>query len=481
MGYTEEELAKDLENQEYKFGFTSNFESDKAPNGLSEEIIRFISAKKEEPAWLLAKRLQAYEAWKEMTEPEWAHVHYDKPSFQDICYYSAPKQSKKYESWDDVDPEMKETMAKLGISLEEQQRLTGTAVDFVMDSVSVATSFKKKLNELGIIFCSFSEAVQEHPELVEKYMGTVVPSKDNFYAALNSAVFTDGSFCYIPKGVRCPMELSTYFRINEGGTGQFERTLVVAEKGSYVSYLEGCTAPMRDENQLHAAVVELIALDDAEIKYSTVQNWYPGDKNGKGGVYNFVTKRGLCERNAKISWTQVETGSAVTWKYPSCILKGDNSTGEFYSVAVTNNYQQADTGTKMIHLGKNTKSTIISKGISAGHSHNSYRGLVQIHGNAENARNFSQCDSLLMSDTSGAHTFPYIECKNNSAKIEHEATTSKIGEDQIFYCKQRGINEEKAIGLIVNGYCKEVLNQLPMEFAVEAQKLLEISLENSVG
>jgi len=481
MGYTEEELAKDLENQEYKFGFTSNFESDKAPNGINEDIIRFISAKKEEPEWLLEKRLEAYEAWKQMTEPEWAHVHYEKPNFQNICYYSAPKQSKKYESWDDVDPEMKETMAKLGISMEEQQRLTGTAVDFVMDSVSVATSFKKKLNELGIIFCSFSEAVQEHPELVKKYMGTVVPSKDNFYAALNSAVFTDGSFCYIPKGVRCPMELSTYFRINEGGTGQFERTLVVAEKGSYVSYLEGCTAPMRDENQLHAAVVELIALDDAEIKYSTVQNWYPGDKNGKGGVFNFVTKRGLCERNAKISWTQVETGSAVTWKYPSCILKGDNSIGEFYSVAVTNNYQQADTGTKMIHLGKNTKSTIISKGISAGHSHNSYRGLVQIHNNAENARNFSQCDSLLMSDTSGAHTFPYIECKNSSAKIEHEATTSKIGEDQIFYCKQRGIDEEKAIGLIVNGYCKEVLNQLPMEFAVEAQKLLEISLENSVG
>jgi Fe-S cluster assembly protein SufB len=481
MGYTEEELAKDLENQEYKFGFTSNFEADKAPNGINEDIIRFISAKKEEPEWLLEIRLKAFEHWKTMTEPEWAHVHYEKPKFQEICYYSAPKQSKKYESWDDVDPEMKETMKKLGISMEEQQRLTGTAVDFVMDSVSVATSFKSKLNELGIIFCSFSEAVQEHPELVKKYMGSVVPSTDNFYAALNSAVFTDGSFCYIPKGVRCPMELSTYFRINEGGTGQFERTLVIADKGSYVSYLEGCTAPMRDENQLHAAVVELIALDDAVIKYSTVQNWYPGDKNGKGGVFNFVTKRGICERNAKISWTQVETGSAVTWKYPSCILKGDNSIGEFYSVAVTNNYQQADTGTKMIHLGKNTKSTIISKGISAGHSHNSYRGLVQISANADNARNFSQCDSLLMSDRSGAHTFPYIECKNNTAKIEHEATTSKIGEDQIFYCLQRGISEEKAIGLIVNGYCKEVLNQLPMEFAVEAQKLLEISLENSVG
>jgi Fe-S cluster assembly protein SufB len=481
MGYSEKELAEDLKEQEYKFGFTSEFESDRAPNGLSEDIIRFISVKKEEPQWLLDRRLEAYRVWREMKEPEWAHVHYPKPNFEDICYYSAPKQSKKYESWDDVDPEMKETMKKLGISMEEQQRLTGTAVDFVMDSVSVATSFKKKLNELGIIFCSFSEAVQEHPELVKKYMGTVVPHTDNFYAALNSAVFTDGSFCYIPKGVRCPMELSTYFRINEGGTGQFERTLVVADKESYVSYLEGCTAPMRDENQLHAAVVELVALDDAEIKYSTVQNWYPGDKNGKGGVFNFVTKRGICERNAKISWTQVETGSAVTWKYPSCILKGDNSVGEFYSVAVTNNYQQADTGTKMIHLGKNTKSTIISKGISAGNSQNSYRGLVQINAKAENARNFSQCDSLLMTDRCGAHTFPYIECKNNSAKIEHEATTSKIGEDQIFYCKQRGIDEEKAIGLIVNGYCKEVLNKLPMEFAVEAQKLLEISLENSVG
>jgi Fe-S cluster assembly protein SufB len=481
MGYTEDELKKDLQNQEYKFGFTTNIESDKAPNGINEDIIRFISAKKEEPEWMLDYRLAAFRQWQKMTEPEWAHVHYEKPKFQDICYYSAPKQSKKYESWDDVDPEMKETMAKLGISLEEQQRLTGTAVDFVMDSVSVATSFKAKLKELGIVFCSFSEAVQEYPELVRKYMGTVVPSSDNFYAALNSAVFTDGSFCYIPKGVRCPMELSTYFRINEGGTGQFERTLVIADSGSYVSYLEGCTAPMRDENQLHAAVVELIALDDAEIKYSTVQNWYPGDKNGKGGVFNFVTKRGLCERNAKISWTQVETGSAVTWKYPSCILKGDHSIGEFYSVAVTNNYQQADTGTKMIHLGKNTKSTIISKGISAGKSHNSYRGLVQIHPGADHARNFSQCDSLLMSDRCGAHTFPYIECKNSTAKIEHEATTSKIGEDQIFYCLQRGISEEKAISLIVNGYCKEVLNQLPMEFAVEAQKLLEISLENSVG
>ena len=482
MGYTENELAKDLENQEYKYGFVTNLESEQVPKGLSEETIRIISAKKEEPQWLLDYRLKAYNIWLEMKEPEWAHVQYEKPDFQDIIYYSAVKQ-KKYESWDDVEPEMKATMEKLGISMDEQKVLTGTnvAVDFVMDSVSVATSFKSKLSELGIIFCSFSEAVKEHPELVQKYMGTVVPTTDNFYAALNSAVFTDGSFCYIPKGVRCPMELSTYFRINEQGTGQFERTLVVADKGSYVSYLEGCTAPMRDENQLHAAVVELIALDDAEIKYSTVQNWYPGDKDGKGGIFNFVTKRGICERNAKISWTQVETGSAVTWKYPSCILKGDNSVGEFYSVAVTNNHQQADTGTKMIHLGKNTKSTIISKGVSAGKSNNSYRGLVQIHKNATNARNFSQCDSLLMTDECGAHTFPYIECKNSTAKIEHEATTSKIGEDQIFYCQQRGISSEKAISLIVNGYCKEVLNQLPMEFAVEAQKLLAISLEGSVG
>ena len=482
MSYTENDLAEDLENQEYKYGFVTNLESEKVPKGLSEDTIRLISAKKEEPQWLLDYRLKAYAIWLEMKEPNWAHVQYPKPDFQDIIYYSAVKQ-KKYESWDDVEPEMKETMKKLGISMDEQKVLTGTnvAVDFVMDSVSVATSFKSKLSELGIIFCSFSEAVKEHPELVKKYMGTVVPTTDNFYAALNSAVFTDGSFCYIPKGVRCPMELSTYFRINEQGTGQFERTLVVADQGSYVSYLEGCTAPMRDENQLHAAVVELIALDDAEIKYSTVQNWYPGDKDGKGGIFNFVTKRGICEKNAKISWTQVETGSAVTWKYPSCILKGDNSVGEFYSVAVTNHHQQADTGTKMIHLGKNTKSTIISKGVSGGKSNNSYRGLVQIHKGATNARNFSQCDSLLMSDECGAHTFPYIECKNSTAKIEHEATTSKIGEDQIFYCQQRGISSEKAISLIVNGYCKEVLNQLPMEFAVEAQKLLAISLDNSVG
>ncbi len=477
--YTEEELAEDLKNQEYKFGFTTDIESDKIPVGLSEEVVRLISAKKEEPEWLLDYRLEALKVWQEMIEPKWAHVNYEKPDFQNISYFAAPK--KQYESWDDVDPEMKATMDKLGISLDEQKKLTGVAVDFVMDSVSVATSFKEKLGELGIIFSSFSEAVQNHPELVRKYLGTVVPTKDNFYAALNSAVFSDGSFCYIPKGVKCPMELSTYFRINESGTGQFERTLVVADEGSYVSYLEGCTAPQRDENQLHAAVVELIALDDAEIKYSTVQNWFPGDKDGNGGIFNFVTKRGICHKNSKISWTQVETGSAVTWKYPSCILKGDNSIGEFYSVAVTNNFQQADTGTKMIHLGKNTKSTVISKGISAGKSQNSYRGLIQINKNAENARNFTQCDSLLMSDRCGAHTFPYIECNNNSAKLEHEATTSKIGEDQIFYCQQRGLSEEKAIGLIVNGYVKEVLNKLPMEFAVEAQKLLAISLENSVG
>jgi Fe-S cluster assembly protein SufB len=479
--YTEEELAVDLKNQEYEFGFTTDIESEKIPNGLSEDVIKVISAKKNEPQWLLDYRLNAFKVWSDMTEPDWAHVHYEKPDFQGISYFAAPK--KKYESWDDVEPEMKETMKKLGISMDEQKKLTGTetVVDFVMDSVSVATSFNAKLDELGIIFCSFSEAVEDHPELVKKYLGSVVPSTDNFYAALNSAVFSDGSFCYIPKGVKCPMELSTYFRINESGTGQFERTLLVADKGSYVSYLEGCTAPQRDENQLHAAVVELVVLDDAEIKYSTVQNWFPGDKNGKGGIFNFVTKRALCERNAKVSWTQVETGSAVTWKYPSCVLKGDNSIGEFYSVAVTNNYQQADTGTKMIHLGKNTKSTVISKGVSAGFSNNTYRGLIQISKGAVNARNFTQCDSLLMTDTSGAHTFPYIECNNSSAKLEHEATTSKIGEDQIFYCKQRGISEEKAISLIVNGYCKDVLNKLPMEFAVEAQKLLEISLENSVG
>ena len=481
MAYTEGDLKKDLENKEYEFGFVTNIESDKAPNGLNEDIIRFISSKKNEPQWLLDYRLKAFEIWSNMQEPDWAHVKYDRPNFQDISYYSAPKQKKELASLDEVDPELRKTMDKLGISMEEQKRLSGVAVDFVMDSVSVATSFKDKLAELGIIFCSFSEAVQNHPELVQKYMGRVVPASDNFYAALNAAVFSDGSFCYIPEGVSCPMELSTYFRINDSGTGQFERTLVVADKGSTVSYLEGCTAPQRDENQLHAAVVELIALDDAEIKYSTVQNWYPGDKNGKGGVFNFVTKRGLCHNRSKISWTQVETGSAVTWKYPSCILKGDYAVGEFYSVAVTNNHQQADTGTKMIHIGKNTRSTIISKGISAGFSQNSYRGLVKIGKGAERARNFSQCDSLLMTDRCGAHTFPYIECENSSAQIEHEATTSKIGEDQIFYCLQRGISEEKAISLIVNGYAKEVLNKLPMEFAVEAQKLLEISLEGSVG
>ncbi|PDS24323.1 Fe-S cluster assembly protein SufB [Flavobacterium columnare NBRC 100251 = ATCC 23463] len=479
--YTEDDLKIELENKEYEYGFYTDIESETFPAGLNEGIVRAISKKKNEPEWMTEWRLEAFRIWNEMTEPEWANVHYEKPDFQAVSYYSAPKKKDKYNSLDEVDPELLETFKKLGISIDEQKQLTGVAVDIVMDSVSVATTFKKTLAEKGIIFCSISEAIQEHPELVRKYIGTVVPQKDNFYAALNSAVFSDGSFCYIPKGVRCPMELSTYFRINQGGTGQFERTLVIADQGSYVSYLEGCTAPSRDENQLHAAVVELIALDNAEIKYSTVQNWYPGNKEGKGGVYNFVTKRGLCEKNAKISWTQVETGSAVTWKYPSCILKGDNSIGEFYSIAVTNNFQQADTGTKMIHLGKNTKSTIISKGISAGKSQNSYRGLVQISSRAENARNFSQCDSLLMGNNCGAHTFPYIESKNSTAKIEHEATTSKIGEDQIFYCNQRGIPTEKAIALIVNSFSKEVLNKLPMEFAVEAQKLLEISLEGSVG
>ncbi|WP_353160028.1 Fe-S cluster assembly protein SufB [Myroides odoratus] len=479
--YTEEDLKKELEGKEYEYGFYTDIESETFPIGLNEDIIRAISAKKEEPEWMTNWRLESFRIWKEMTEPEWANVHYEKPDFQAISYYSAPKSKDKYTSLDEVDPELLETFNKLGISIDEQKRLSGVAMDIVMDSVSVATTFKSTLAEKGIIFCSISEAIREYPELVKQYLGTVVPQTDNFYAALNSAVFSDGSFCYIPKGVRCPMELSTYFRINQAGTGQFERTLVIADEGSYVSYLEGCTAPSRDENQLHAAVVELIALDNAEIKYSTVQNWYPGDKEGKGGVFNFVTKRGLCETNAKISWTQVETGSAVTWKYPSCVLKGDNSVGEFYSVAVTNNLQQADTGTKMIHLGKNTKSTIISKGISAGKSQNSYRGLVQVGPRAENARNFSQCDSLLMGNECGAHTFPYIEARNSTAQIEHEATTSKIGEDQIFYCNQRGISTEKAIALIVNGFSKEVLNKLPMEFAVEAQKLLEISLEGSVG
>jgi Fe-S cluster assembly protein SufB len=479
--FTEDDLKKELETKEYEYGFYTDIESDTFPIGLNEQVVRAISKKKEEPEWMTNWRLEAFRDWEKMIEPEWANVHYKKPDFQAISYYSAPNSKPKYDSIDDVDPELLDTFKRLGISLDEQKKLAGVAVDIVMDSVSVATTFKKTLGEKGIIFCSISEAIKEHPELVRKYIGSVVPPKDNFYAALNSAVFSDGSFCYIPKGVRCPMELSTYFRINQAGTGQFERTLVIADQDSYVSYLEGCTAPSRDENQLHAAVVELIALDNAEIKYSTVQNWYPGGKDGKGGVFNFVTKRGLCEKNAKISWTQVETGSAVTWKYPSCILKGDNSIGEFYSIAVTNNYQQADTGTKMIHLGKNTRSTIISKGVSAGKSQNSYRGLVKISPNADNARNFSQCDSLLMGNSCGAHTFPYIEVKNKSAQIEHEATTSKIGEDQIFYCNQRGIDTEKAIALIVNGFSKEVLNKLPMEFAVEAQKLLEISLEGSVG
>ena len=482
--YTEDDLRDELQTKEYAYGFYTDIEAETFPKGLNEEIVIAISKKKNEPEWMTNWRLEAFRIWKAMEEPEWANVKYEKPNFQDISYYSAPKQKPQYESLDEVDPKLLETFNKLGISIEEQKRLTGVApvaMDIVMDSVSVATTFKKTLAEKGIIFCSISEAIQEHPELVKKYIGSVVPKTDNFYAALNSAVFSDGSFCYVPKGVRCPMELSTYFRINQAGTGQFERTLVIADEGSYVSYLEGCTAPQRDENQLHAAVVELIALDNAEIKYSTVQNWFPGDKDGKGGVFNFVTKRGLCEKNAKISWTQVETGSAVTWKYPSCVLKGDNSIGEFYSIAVTNHFQQADTGTKMIHLGKNTRSTIISKGISAGQSQNSYRGLVKVSANAENARNFSQCDSLLMGNECGAHTFPYIEAKNKTAQIEHEATTSKIGEDQIFYCNQRGIDTEKAIALIVNGFSKEVLNKLPMEFAVEAQKLLEISLEGSVG
>lgn len=481
---TEEKLIQELSSeQKYEFGFVTEIESDKAPVGLNEEIIRMISAKKNEPEWMLKFRLRAYRHWLKMEEPTWAHVNYPKIDFQAISYYAAPKQKKKLDSLDEVDPELLKTFEKLGIPLHEQKALAGVAVDAVVDSVSIKTTYKEKLAEKGIIFCSMSEAIQDHPELVKKYIGSVVPYTDNYYAALNSAVFTDGSFVYIPKGVRCPMELSTYFRINERGTGQFERTLIVAEDRSYVSYLEGCTAPMRDENQLHAAIVELVAEEDAEIKYSTVQNWYPGDfKTGKGGIYNFVTKRGICKGDrSKISWTQVETGSAITWKYPSCILKGDNSRGEFYSVAVTNGMQQADTGTKMLHIGKNTTSLIISKGISAGKSNNSYRGLVKVAQSAENARNFSQCDSLLVGDTCGAHTFPYIEVGNNTGKVEHEATTSKIGEDQIFYCLQRGLDEETAIGLIVNGYAKEVLNQLPMEFAVEAQKLLAISLEGSVG
>jgi Fe-S cluster assembly protein SufB len=476
------QVLEEITSKEYEHGWNVNFEADEAPKGLNEDTVRFISAKKGEPAWLLEWRLKAFRQWEKMTEPQWANVTHPPINYQDIIYYSAPKKKATVGGLDEVDPELIKTFEKLGISITEQKRLTGVAVDAVIDSVSVATTFKDKLGELGIIFCSFSEAVREHPELIKKYLGSVVPINDNYFAALNSAVFSDGSFCYIPKGVRCPMELSTYFRINAANTGQFERTLIVADEGSYVSYLEGCTAPMRDENQLHAAVVELYTMKDAEIKYSTVQNWYPGDKNGKGGIYNFVTKRGLCAGDhSKISWTQVETGSAITWKYPSCVLKGDYSVGEFYSVAVTNNYQQADTGTKMIHIGKNTRSRIVSKGISAGKSQNSYRGQVQVMKRATNARNHSQCDSLLMGDQCGAHTFPYIDVENNSAKIEHEATTSKIGEDQIFYCLQRGIDEEAAVALIVNGYAKEVLNQLPMEFAVEAQKLLALTLEGSVG
>jgi Fe-S cluster assembly protein SufB len=479
--YTEDDLREELKTKEYEYGFYTDIDSETFPIGLDESIVRAISKKKEEPGWMTEWRLEAFKVWKAMEEPDWANVKYEKPDFQAIAYYSAPIDVDPNKTLEDIDPDLLTMYKKLGISVDEQKKMNNIAMDIVVDSVSVSTTFKKTLGEKGIIFMSISEAIKEHPDLVKKYIGTVVPTTDNYYAALNSAVFSDGSFCYIPKGVRCPMELSTYFRINQAGTGQFERTLLVADEGSYVSYLEGCTAPSRDENQLHAAVVELIALDAAEIKYSTVQNWYPGNAKGIGGVYNFVTKRGLCENDAKISWTQVETGSAVTWKYPSCILKGDNSTGEFYSIAVTNNFQQADTGTKMIHLGKNTKSTIISKGISAGRSQNSYRGLVQISSRADNARNFSQCDSLLMGNDCGAHTFPYIEVKNKTAQVEHEATTSKIGEDQIFYCNQRGIETEKAIALIVNGFSKDVLNKLPMEFAVEAQKLLEISLEGSVG
>ena len=478
----DDRILEEFTSKEYEHGWSVDLEADEAPKGLNEDIIRFISAKKNEPEWLLDWRLEAFRKWEKMIEPKWPNVTYPEINYQDIIYYSAPKQKVKPKSLDEVDPELLETFKKLGISLEEQKRLTGVAVDAVIDSVSVATTFKETLAELGVIFCSFSEAVQEHPELVKKYLGSVVPVHDNYFAALNSAVFSDGSFCYIPKGVRCPMELSTYFRINAANTGQFERTLIIADEGSYVSYLEGCTAPMRDENQLHAAVVEIYTAENAEVKYSTVQNWYPGDENGVGGIYNFVTKRGLCAGdNSKISWTQVETGSSITWKYPSCVLKGDNSVGEFYSVAVTNNYQQADTGTKMLHIGKNTKSRIVSKGVSAGHSQNSYRGLVKVMKRAENARNFSQCDSLLMGSKCGAHTFPYIEIENKTSQVEHEATTSKIGEDQLFYCNQRGLDTEEAVALIVNGYAKEVLNKLPMEFAVEAQKLLALTLEGSVG
>ena len=477
-------LIKEVVNQHYAYGFETLIESDMLPPGLNEEVVRVISAKKNEPAFMLAWRLEAFNHWQTLKPPAWAHLHHPEIDYQDIIYYSAPKSASESgpKSLDDVDPKLLETYNKLGIPLHEQGRLAGVAVDAVFDSISVATTYKEKLSEVGVIFCPFSEAVQKYPELIEKYLGTVVPYRDNFFAALNAAVFSDGSFVYIPKGVRCPMELSTYFRINTAKSGQFERTLIIAEEASYVSYLEGCTAPMRDENQLHAAVVELIALDNAQIKYSTVQNWYPGDENGKGGIYNFVTKRGHCRGvNSKISWTQIETGSAITWKYPSVVLQGDNSVGEFYSVALTNNYQQADTGTKMIHMGKNTSSTIIAKGISAGHGQNVYRGLVRMLPGAKNARNYTQCDSLLLSSTCGAHTFPYIEVKNSSAHVEHEASTSKIGEDQLFYCRQRGLNTEDAISMIVNGFCKQVFKELPMEFAVEAQKLLEVSLEGSVG
>jgi len=477
------DTIESLATQEYKWGFVTDIEADAIPRGLNEDIIRLISSKKREPEWMLEWRLKAYRHWLTMKEPTWANVHYPPIDYQSIIYYAAPKSKKDApKSLDEVDPELLKTYEKLGIPLKEQELLAGVAVDAVFDSVSVATTFKEKLKGMGVIFCSFSEAVQEHPELVKKYLGSVVPSSDNFFAALNSAVFSDGSFCYVPKGVRCPMELSTYFRINAKDTGQFERTLIVADQGAYVSYLEGCTAPMRDTNQLHAAVVELVALDNAQIKYSTVQNWYPGDKEGKGGIYNFVTKRGACRgARSKISWTQVETGSAITWKYPSCLLMGEGSVGEFYSVAVTNNYQQADTGTKMIHIGKNTKSTIVSKGISAGHGQNTYRGGVKILKSAAGARNYSQCDSMLMGDQCGAHTFPYLEVKNTSSQVEHEASTSKIGEEQIFYCRQRGISTEDAVSMIVHGFCKEVFKELPMEFAVEAQKLLGISLEGSVG
>ena len=482
MENDQDKLLGEVTSGEYKYGFVTDIDTEVIPKGLNEDIVRLISAKKEEPEWMLEFRLKAFRHWQTMKMPSWAHLKVPEIDYQDIIYYAAPKQKKGPDSLSDVDPELLKTFDKLGIPLEEQKRLTGVAVDAVMDSVSVKTTFRETLAEMGIIFCSFSEAVKEHPTLVQKYLASVVPYTDNFFATLNSAVFSDGSFCYIPKGVRCPMELSTYFRINASNTGQFERTLLIADEEAYVSYLEGCTAPMRDENQLHAAVVEIVAERGAEVKYSTVQNWYPGDKDGKGGIFNFVTKRGICKGDdSKISWTQVETGSAITWKYPSCILRGNNSTGEFYSVAVTNNYQQADTGTKMIHIGRNTKSTIVSKGISAGFGQNSYRGLVKVLGKAEGARNFSQCDSLLLGDKCGAHTFPYIEVDNPSAIVEHEATTSRIGEDQIFYCNQRGISTEDAIGLIVNGYAREVINKLPMEFAVEAQKLLQISLEGSVG